>query len=88
MNGRSPGDRKKTLEKKNRDAFSPDGPNRARLRHAAVTCEAADERVPSYFVGGNPRSRTIIVCLSLSLSFSLFGGAENDGKTGRLSRSS
>lgn len=55
---------KKPSRKKNH-AFSPDGPNRARLRHAAV---AADERVPSYFVGGNPRSRPIIVSLSLSLS--------------------
>lgn len=68
MNGRSLGDRKKkTPRKKNRGAFSPDGPNRARLRHAA--CEATYEPVPSYFVGGNPpHSGAIIVSLSHSSS--------------------
>lgn len=33
---------KNPREKKIATLFPPDGPNRARLRHAAVTCEAAD----------------------------------------------
>jgi len=72
MNGRSLGDQKKLPRKKIATLFPSTGQIAlvCDTTARAVACEAADERVPSYFVGGNSRFRTIIIS-SLSLSFSL-----------------